>query len=397
MTKKVYKKFLMFFFVLLLFSLFFSTEVFAIYTGPRAIEPTSTEFNNAKNTLYSLGANYTRTTTNGSYRLFYYKTEGQGAYNIFTTGTTDTVGALFEQKYSWGTATTHVGEDDDSGAGLNFRIEKDLKANKNYFVGVRGYDTRSGTYTLRMEKNVDAAQADSGGQWVQNSTYVGRDHVGYSQESAVIRTFYTHAQTVFYYFMLEEEIHARVVDLMKSGPTAQEKIVEYLQYAIGLAVSLALPPLQVGQLALSLSGLVASIINSYIFGLAPNQQSTINELESTKAKVYLAAGGQRTISNGMMITTFASGFTEETYKIRDTEWFTWVLLPFGLISNGGLITIPRTYREFTPSLSNYIYGRELERGELTIHTFTNTPPPASGGSGGSSCESYSPDIMFCTF
>ena len=65
---------------------------------------------------------------------------------VYTTGTMDTVGSL---RVGSG---REVAYDDDSGVGANFRIESTL-GRGTYFVLVRSFGDRTGTYTLHVERS----------------------------------------------------------------------------------------------------------------------------------------------------------------------------------------------------------------------------------------------------
>ena len=72
--------------------------------------------------------------------------ESAGVYRVYTTGGTNTVGRLTD----W--ACRLLAEDDDSGGGANFLIERELEPGM-HFLELRGYYTdRSGPFTLRIEK-----------------------------------------------------------------------------------------------------------------------------------------------------------------------------------------------------------------------------------------------------
>lgn len=64
------------------------------------------------------------------------------ALELHTTGSTDTFGVLYQEDGS------HITEDDDSGSGLNFRVNRYLAAG-TYFLEVRGYSSSTtGSYSL---------------------------------------------------------------------------------------------------------------------------------------------------------------------------------------------------------------------------------------------------------
>ena len=89
-----------------------------------------------------------------------------GTLTVETTGTTDTHGALLSA-----TGTT-LAENDDAGAGDNFRIVHQVTAG-TYYVAVRGYDANeTGSYTLQTGFTLRPA-ADDHGDTLGRATGVG--------------------------------------------------------------------------------------------------------------------------------------------------------------------------------------------------------------------------------
>ena len=69
------------------------------------------------------------------------------------TGSLDTVGALYDAD---GIELTF---DYDSGAGMNFRIQRQLDAGAHYYVAVTSHEHATGSYTLRLSLQEDEQQA----------------------------------------------------------------------------------------------------------------------------------------------------------------------------------------------------------------------------------------------
>ncbi len=94
-------------------------------------------------------------------RYFMFEVTETGWFRIFTSGTADTIGVLLD-----GDCRPLV-EDDDSGEGVNFSVERQLSEG-TYFVSVRGFDEESeGPFTLMIQPTegetggcAEAADAD---------------------------------------------------------------------------------------------------------------------------------------------------------------------------------------------------------------------------------------------
>lgn len=115
-----------------------------MYPGVGEPAPTGTrlEVNAARRTRASIG-------TIGEEDLFTFTAAKDGRYVVDTAGPTDMVMKLFGP----GSPTALIGEDDDSGVGLNARIAADLVAGE-YFVQVRHYNRQKGTgnYSIKVRR-----------------------------------------------------------------------------------------------------------------------------------------------------------------------------------------------------------------------------------------------------
>ena len=100
-------------------------------------------------TAVSVPGTESGTLTSGDQDYFSFRLTSETSLSIWTTGTTDTFAQLLDQN------GVTIAENDDSGAGDNFRMLRDLAAG-DYFVRVRGYQPRgggsaaTGPYTLGL-------------------------------------------------------------------------------------------------------------------------------------------------------------------------------------------------------------------------------------------------------
>lgn len=133
-----------------------------------------------------LGTTYYETLTSGDVDMWHYEVPyGQsGAYNFYTTGSTDTYGYVYEHQGVWPfDYYEERGHNDDSGEGRNFRIELDLDNYEDYFVKVRGYSSSTtGSYYIKAEPNKDKIYAPDGGIWESYSRYNTVDHFNFKSE-----------------------------------------------------------------------------------------------------------------------------------------------------------------------------------------------------------------------
>ena len=83
---------------------------------------------------------------------FRFEVSASGEVTAETTGRLDAVGTLYD------VGGNVLGEDDDSGAGLNFRIRRALDAG-TYFVRVVPFGSATGSYTLRLSVEASSSGA----------------------------------------------------------------------------------------------------------------------------------------------------------------------------------------------------------------------------------------------
>ena len=92
----------------------------------------------------------------GDWDFFSVVLTGQTLLTTYTTGSTDTYGYLYDS------AGNIIAQDDDSGAGYNFRILESVGAG-TYYIAVKHYSSSgTGTYTLYVDCTVDDHGNDTG-------------------------------------------------------------------------------------------------------------------------------------------------------------------------------------------------------------------------------------------
>lgn len=115
-------------------------------------------------------------------KLFCYKAPVGGYYKVYTTGETDTLGKLFKRNEFMGRTTGYEAITttvDGRGQGSNFLTIKRFDENAHYYVGVRGFSTETGDYTLVIEPNDDKVYSNIGGMWVNDSATSGPASITY--------------------------------------------------------------------------------------------------------------------------------------------------------------------------------------------------------------------------
>ena len=340
-------------------------------TTSRKIYPTDSQFQNAP-TKY-LGIGYLQTVSNpNDVNVIKVKTVGAGAYNIYTTGSKDTVGTIFyKNTFLFWDSYKFLKEDDDHGDALNFRIEADLEENRDVYIGSRLYGSATGNYLVYMEKNLDKAYAKYGGKWTQDDNYMVTD-----QLSAAERTFYTKEQTALLYDMLTVQTFDVVRELSKSGNP--DDLLYYMDLTFGLGLGLATAVVTSGlsigaQLVI---GLATSFVNSAVWSSIPTGSDRLLRLLEAQQAIYDQAGVVKDITDGTLTYEFKYGITETTFMVAEAQWWSYVLAPFlfffGNIIAGSqadpVLKTPNRVNVFERTVLRYIKGIELDRGTLQVYS-----------------------------
>ncbi len=107
-------------------------------------------------TRVSLGSTTSGRLSAGDTDYFRVSVSGSGTLVAYTTGSTDTYGAILN---SSGRVLT---EDDDAGVGSNFYTSASVRSG-TYYIRIRGYDSSTaGSYTLKIEANQESTSGTSG-------------------------------------------------------------------------------------------------------------------------------------------------------------------------------------------------------------------------------------------
>lgn len=109
--------------------------------------PTGDDHGNSFSTATVVSPNSSRNgrlEANGDIDVFRFTVSESGVLSLSTTGTTDTVGSLFDA------SQTLIAQNDDGGSGLNFGFDTPVSAG-TYYIAVSGFDgATTGNYTLSV-------------------------------------------------------------------------------------------------------------------------------------------------------------------------------------------------------------------------------------------------------
>lgn len=316
-------------------------------SGTTTISPTNANFNSAKSPMYINKTQTINGSISSSYEMdiYHYECQEGGYYQIYTTGSTDTVGAIYEEQNSLFSSPTYKRRAfNDMGkitSADNFSMVIDMDKWEDYYVCVRGYSTRTGSYSLKIEPNQDKIFHKNFGVW----------ECKYLPNSAAVagiwttrRIYITKEQAILYYWMLEP---ATVIEAGNDNYTI--KALKSLYTANpSLAVNIAITALSsaVGIYSTGL-GITTSVVGLFVSETLSNSTLTQDASKVMRDKLIEVCGvkhvpnsktwsGQWSSKNGMLIKeTFGGSVLSsymysyskhyDTYTLTGEKWYygTW--------------------------------------------------------------------------
>lgn len=254
--------------------------------------------------------------TAGEVDWFVFNTStGSGACNIYSTGSTDTYGELYRKslfRYKL------IDSDNDGGSDTNFRFEVGLSGNTDYYVRVsHNNSTKTGSYTLNVEENIDSCYSPDGGSWTWDVASPDPDGINFNIDKIV---YLPPEKAQAYYIMVSQDSIREVRDNITD-----------LTYSAAVAYVMSF---------FSIKAAVAEFIVDQIFGFASP------DLTGTELDAIAEAGNMK--SNG----EFQNGI-----RIISLTIYTLGNYPF-------------MFNAYEPWNLSYIYGEERYRGSFDTNDFT---------------------------
>lgn len=196
-----------------------------------SISPTAVSVPSSATSI-SEGTGKTKSLTAGGVVWFVFTTPSAGAYNIYTTGSTNTYGELYKKGLL---GLSLVAETGSGGSGTNFYIRDDLKNNTTYYVKVKGQTTTvSGSFTFYVKGNKDSQVSSNGGVWNWTTNVEDPDGVYYNIDQI---TYLNATQATGYYNLVATDNVRTVRDAVLNLTTT--KAIEYLMAYYGVSSTVA--------------------------------------------------------------------------------------------------------------------------------------------------------------
>lgn len=165
-------------------------------------------------------------------KWFTFKTSSGGAYNLYTTNSVNTYGALYKKGLLGLSLVTESGS---GGSGNNFRIEADLKNNTTYYVRVTGgTSSASGSFRFYFVGNRDSKYSTTGGEWRWSTMDVDPDGAYFNIDQI---TYLNSTQAAGYYSVVSTDNIRKVRDAIINLSTT--KALEWLMKYYNVDVDVA--------------------------------------------------------------------------------------------------------------------------------------------------------------
>lgn len=171
-------------------------------TGEYDISPSKSEFQSAKNPKYYNIPTNISDSISQPYELDIYHFEAPctGYFAIYTTGSLDTIGAVYEENGAlfW-THYDQVAYSDDTNYSPYYRnclMVVKMKQFEDYYICVRAYASKTGNYTLVIEPNQDKKTSYNGGVWTS------QENIGPDDKTIRQKVYLTKSQALLNYLWL---------------------------------------------------------------------------------------------------------------------------------------------------------------------------------------------------
>ncbi len=148
----------------------FSTSAYTTKTtGASTIAPSNMEFKSAKNPMYAKKMQTISGAISNAYKMniYHYECQEGGYYQIYSTGSNDMVGAVFEEEGIINISYKKRASNDNGkiDSKNNFSMTVKMDKNEDYYACVRGYKDTTGAYALHIEPNKDKTWYKNYGVW----------------------------------------------------------------------------------------------------------------------------------------------------------------------------------------------------------------------------------------
>lgn len=283
----------------------------------KGIDPSNNQFKSAKSKVYDIKSVYISGNIKEKYGLeiFHYEAPESGFYIVYTTGSLDTVGKVYEeQNFLWTADYDEVASNDDGNYlnyGNNCAMVVEMDKGEDYYICIRAYNTKTGSYGLNIAPNEDKIYSSNGGIWKME--IVGSKEL-YKANYLCEKQYLTKEQVILLYGTLDPAQNATLKD---SGYNIDILRQKYKSNDFEDAIEYANSMLDILLGDYPLVSISASIIGSIVLN-----QYRANEVDDLDLMTMLVEKcGVRRNPETQKLTAKNGIVAERWYKLIDTTMY----------------------------------------------------------------------------
>ena len=250
-------------------------------SGGNTISPSDDELKAAKNPTYSGTSENIAGAISNSYEMdiYHYEAPYDGYYAVYTIGSLDTVGAVYEHQNFlwWTTSDERVAYTDDGSrisSAVNCAMVVYMDKGEDFYICIRAYSHKTGNYNLIIEPNDDKINSTQGGLW--NCDHIS-DSMANSGTYPTKRNYLTKDQALLNYLLLINEV---ALDEDNNLEIDFELIRETYNEDVDTAISLATTFVKILARKDTVVKVSASILGHMLSGLYGLLTETTEELKT---------------------------------------------------------------------------------------------------------------------
>lgn len=269
--------------------------------------------------------------------IYHYECQEGGYYAFYTTGSSDTVGAVYEEENGIFSTDYELRDwNDDAYSGVrNFNVVVDLDKNEDYYVCVRCYGTKTGSYTLKIQPNEDLFSLKNYGVWKCKNMPTTAAIIKVWTDKKV---YLNKEQVLLYYWSLNpnrnivgEKNSYTVSQLKQEFKAHPTTAYNFIVSAISTAIGVASP-------SLSIPSAIAAFVVSEGIGFVSSSSMTRSKMEdllSEKCGVQETvnasnATSKYTVKKGLLATRYFANtsynweytsYTPGSTQLKGVKWY----------------------------------------------------------------------------
>lgn len=284
------------------------------------INPNKSDFKACKEYSDDISHIYSGYSSNGSVLIYEYEAPKSGYYAIYTTGNTDTVGRVYEyNNFLWYKSYDDISGivDDclnyDGTRNYNFKTVVKLDKYENYYICVRAYGTKSGSFDLHVEPNDDKITCVKGGTWTSNTI------IPLNDTGVLYRTYFNQEQTKALIQIVRNDLDNKIIEnyYKEEGVVG---VTKRICDALGIVISI-IPMSQIASIGLSMSEKMLDLLynNVYMYNTTFLEKTLVFLLNNGCGWKMMNGYDEYYANNGVILET--KSIASNAMPFFENEWY----------------------------------------------------------------------------